>query len=42
VCLLVGDYNLVDAHVHLIADVGFPGGLTALEIANEVFGAAKK
>ena len=34
--------ELVEAIVHLIAYVGFPSGLTALEIANEVIGASKK
>jgi 4-carboxymuconolactone decarboxylase len=29
--------EITEAIVHLIAYVGFPGGLTALEIANEVF-----
>jgi len=34
--------EIVESIVHLIAYVGFPGGLTALEIANDVIGAAKK
>ena len=34
--------EVVEALVHLIAYVGFPSGLTALEIANEVIGARKK
>jgi 4-carboxymuconolactone decarboxylase len=34
--------EVVEAIVHLIAYVGFPSGLTALEIANEVIGASKK
>jgi len=34
--------ELTEAIVHLIAYVGFPSGLTALEIAGEVFAAAKK
>ena len=33
--------ELVEAIVHLIAYVGFPSGLTALEIANEVIGSRK-
>jgi alkylhydroperoxidase/carboxymuconolactone decarboxylase family protein YurZ len=34
-------HSLIDANSHLIAYVGFPGGLTALEIANEVIGSRK-
>ena len=34
--------ELTEAVVHLIAYVGFPSGLTALEILNEVVGAQKK
>ena len=33
--------EITEAIVHLIAYVGFPGGLTALEIANEVIGSRK-
>ena len=33
--------ELTEAIVHLIAYVGFPGGLTALEILNEVLGSRK-
>jgi len=33
--------TLVDAISHLIAYVGFPSGLTALEIASEVIGSRK-
>ena len=33
--------ELTEAIVHLIAYVGFPGGLTALEILNEVIGSRK-
>ncbi|MGE3271989.1 MAG: carboxymuconolactone decarboxylase family protein [Chloroflexota bacterium] len=33
--------ELTEAIVHLIAYVGFPSGLTALEILNEVLGARK-
>ena len=33
--------ELTEAIVHLIAYVGFPSGLTALEIANEVIGSRK-
>ena len=33
--------ELTEAVVHLIAYVGFPSGLTALEILNEVIGARK-
>jgi hypothetical protein len=35
------DPTRVDAIIHLIAYVGFPGGLTALDIANEVIGSRK-
>lgn len=34
--------EVTETIVHLIAYCGFPAGLTALEIANEVFGAQKK
>ena len=34
--------EIVESIVHLIAYVGFPGGLTALEIANDVIGAARR
>jgi 4-carboxymuconolactone decarboxylase len=34
--------ELTEAIVHLIAYVGFPSGLTALEIANEVIAARTK
>jgi 4-carboxymuconolactone decarboxylase len=34
--------ELTEAVVHLIAYTGFPSGLTALEILNEVIGAQKK
>lgn len=33
--------EITEALVHLIAYCGFPAGLTALEIANGVFGAQK-
>jgi 4-carboxymuconolactone decarboxylase len=33
--------EITEAIVHLIAYVGFPSGLTALEIANEVFASRK-
>jgi 4-carboxymuconolactone decarboxylase len=33
--------EITEVLVHLIAYCGFPAGLTALEIANEVFGAQK-
>lgn len=33
--------ELVEAIVHLIAYLGFPAGLTALEIANDVLGSRK-
>lgn len=33
--------EITEAIVHLIAYVGFPSGLTALEIANDVFAARK-
>ena len=33
--------EITESIVHLIAYVGFPSGLTALEIANEVFAARK-
>ena len=33
--------EITETLVHLIAYCGFPAGLTALEIANEVFGAQK-
>jgi len=33
--------EITEALVHLIAYIGFPGGLTALQIADEVFGKQK-